>query len=72
MADLKPVYRASTKESAELALDELEAKWGIHIHWSSITGVINGITYRLTLSIQSIFARLFIQRMPLRQYIVSL
>ncbi|MCP5002327.1 MAG: IS256 family transposase [Planctomycetes bacterium] len=28
MADLKPVYRASTKEAAELALDELEAKWG--------------------------------------------
>ena len=28
MADLKPVYRAATKESAELALDELEAKWG--------------------------------------------
>jgi len=28
MADLKPVYRASNKESAEVALDELEAKWG--------------------------------------------
>ncbi|QIR16415.1 IS256 family transposase [Shewanella aestuarii] len=28
MADLKPVYRASTKEAAELALDELETKWG--------------------------------------------
>ncbi|MCP4320482.1 MAG: IS256 family transposase [Alteromonadales bacterium] len=28
MADLKPVYRAVTKEAAELALDELEAKWG--------------------------------------------
>lgn len=28
MADLKPVYRASTKEAAEIALDELEAKWG--------------------------------------------
>lgn len=28
MADLKPVYRAPTKEVAELALDELEAKWG--------------------------------------------
>ena len=28
MADLKPVYRAETKEAAELALDELEAKWG--------------------------------------------
>jgi len=28
MADLKPVYRAATKEAAELALDELEAKWG--------------------------------------------
>jgi len=28
MADLKPVYRAPTKEAAELALDELEAKWG--------------------------------------------
>jgi len=28
MADLKPVYRAPTKEAAELALDELEVKWG--------------------------------------------
>jgi len=28
MADLKPVYRAATKEAAEIALDELEAKWG--------------------------------------------
>lgn len=28
MADLKPVYRADTKASAELALDELENKWG--------------------------------------------
>lgn len=32
MADLKPVYRAATKEAAELALDELEAKWAILIH----------------------------------------
>jgi len=28
MADLKLVYRAVTKEAAELALDELDAKWG--------------------------------------------
>lgn len=28
MADLKLVYRAATKEAAELALDELDAKWG--------------------------------------------
>ena len=28
MADLKPVYRAATKLEAEIALDELEAKWG--------------------------------------------
>jgi transposase-like protein len=28
MADLKPVYRASSQEAAEAALDELEAKWG--------------------------------------------
>jgi transposase-like protein len=28
MADLKPVYRAATKDAAEVALDELEAKWG--------------------------------------------
>lgn len=28
MADLKPVYRASSKEAAESALDELEEKWG--------------------------------------------
>ena len=28
MADLKLVYRAATKEGAELALDELDAKWG--------------------------------------------
>ena len=28
MADLKPVYRASSKAAAETALDELEAKWG--------------------------------------------
>ena len=28
MADLKPVYRAATKLEAEVALDELEAKWG--------------------------------------------
>ncbi len=28
MADLKPVYRAVTKEAAEIELDRLEAKWG--------------------------------------------
>ena len=28
MADLKPVYRAATRQAAEVALDELEAKWG--------------------------------------------
>ncbi|EEG8800524.1 TPA: IS256 family transposase [Salmonella enterica] len=28
MADLKPMYRAVSKEVAETALDELEAKWG--------------------------------------------
>lgn len=28
MRDLKPVYQASTKEAAEMALDELEEKWG--------------------------------------------
>ena len=27
MTDLKPVYRADTKQAAEMALDELEAKW---------------------------------------------
>jgi transposase-like protein len=28
MADLKPVYKAPTKEAAETALDELESRWG--------------------------------------------
>ena len=28
MADLKPIYRAATKDAAEAALDELDAKWG--------------------------------------------
>lgn len=28
MADLKSVYRAATKNAAEIALDELETKWG--------------------------------------------
>jgi putative transposase len=28
MADLKPVYRADIQQAAEMALDELEAKWG--------------------------------------------
>jgi len=28
MTDLKPVYRAATKDAAQMALDELEAKWG--------------------------------------------
>lgn len=28
MADLKSVYKATTKLEAEIALDELEAKWG--------------------------------------------
>ena len=28
MADLKSVYRAATKEAAEIALEELDAKWG--------------------------------------------
>ena len=28
MADLKPIYKATTKQAAESALDELEAKWG--------------------------------------------
>jgi len=30
MADLKTVYRASTKNAAEIALDDLDAKWGSH------------------------------------------
>jgi putative transposase len=28
MSDLKPVYKAATKNAAELALDDLDAKWG--------------------------------------------
>ncbi len=28
MNDLKQVYHAATKEAVEMALDELEAKWG--------------------------------------------
>ncbi len=28
MADLKPVYRAVSKEASEMELDRLEAKWG--------------------------------------------
>ena len=28
MADLKPVYKATTKEAAETALDDLESRWG--------------------------------------------
>ena len=28
MADLKPVYKAATKEAAESALDDLESRWG--------------------------------------------
>jgi len=28
MADLKPVYKALTRDAAEMALDELEEKWG--------------------------------------------
>ncbi len=28
MADLKPVYKALTKDAAEAALDELESRWG--------------------------------------------
>lgn len=28
MADLKPVYKAATKEAAETALDDLESRWG--------------------------------------------
>lgn len=28
MTDLKPVYKALTREAAEMALDELEEKWG--------------------------------------------
>jgi transposase-like protein len=28
MADLKPVYRATSKEAAEVALDQLEERWG--------------------------------------------
>ena len=28
LADVKPVYRAVTKDAAEAALDELDAKWG--------------------------------------------
>lgn len=30
MADLKPVYRAVSKEAAEIELERLEAKWGQH------------------------------------------
>jgi len=31
VADLKPVYRAATKDAAETALEELDAKSGVAI-----------------------------------------
>ena len=37
MADLKPVYRAATREAAETALDELEAKWGALYRFNNAT-----------------------------------
>ncbi len=30
MADLKPIYRAVSKEAAEMELERLESKWGQH------------------------------------------
>ena len=57
MADLKPVYRAVSKDAAELALDELELSRVALTHWSSIPGAGSGITSHITLNIQSIYGR---------------
>ena len=49
MADLKPVYRAVSKEAAEMELDRLESKWGQHYpivlrswrnKWANLSGLL--------------------------------
>lgn len=59
MADLKPVYRAVSKEAAETALDELDTKWGSNILSLSKAGAGNGTIYPLTSVIPRASARLF-------------
>lgn len=54
MADLKAVYRAVSKDAAETALDELDARWGSSIQLSSRAGAASGLTCRL---ISAIFVR---------------
>ncbi|CAM3337037.1 hypothetical protein XNC1_2329 [Xenorhabdus nematophila ATCC 19061] len=56
MADLKPVYRAVSKEAAESALDELDMKWGQHYpvviqswrrKWVNLWGYLHDERYRV-------------------------
>jgi len=51
-------YRAVSKEAAEIALDELEAKWGG--------------SYPITLSIHNTSGRLSIPQIQWKQFIISL
>jgi putative transposase len=47
MVDLKDVYRATTKNATEVALDELENKWGQQYPVVLNPDEPNGIDYRL-------------------------
>ena len=42
MTDLECAYKAATLNAAETALDELEAKWGANIPWSSPPSATSG------------------------------
>lgn len=72
MADLKPVYRAVSKEAAEIALDELDENGGSNIRWYFSCGGENGPICRVTSGIRRRSVRSFTRQKPLNQCIASL
>ncbi len=57
MADLKPVYRAVSKEAAETALDDWKRNGGSNIRWCSSPGAARGKICQRTSAIRRISAR---------------
>lgn len=71
MTDLKPVYRASSKEAAEKALDELENKWGDTYPIVIKSWRRSGCIYPRILNILNRYEKLFIPPMRSKRFTVN-